>query len=328
VLRGQDILRTSFPDADVYSVALYYRQAEADGTRAWMLLDRNVFARIVELAKGRPATPDHRVAAAVMAFGQCADMAFEPALAVYEGVATAAQNDAPGDLALFRAADNVHPSEFADIALGKCSRLHTNIVPAKVEPKLISTLPIQQYSFVYPPVLKMGLIELEGGPMADRMRRFLDWTYATWYMSAPATILAAMCFSGTPPGHAFKNLRQRDRNLALCGLRNCAWDLTYVTWWGDLVRLQSQDNCLRLFCTRDKALGRVAQLMLVEPNSGSEDIEGALRQLLGASVYDHYVDLIARQDHVSRPVNQKGFSGVERGREIVSVLEQELQRQV
>jgi hypothetical protein len=263
VLRDQNILCTSFPDEDVYSVAFYDSQAEMYGIRVCVMLDRNVFARIVELANGCSAMPDHRIAAAVMASGQIANMTFEPALAVYEGVATQAENVAPHDLAMFQAADNVHPSEFADIALARSSRLRSKLVPADGAIESIPAQRIREYSFVYPLVLKMGLIELEGGPMADRIRKFLDWTYGNWYMSAPATILAAMCFSGSTPKGILKSLRDSNRDLALKGLRNCAWDLTYVTWWGELLKQQNQQNCLYLFCSRDKALRRVAQQMLV-----------------------------------------------------------------
>jgi hypothetical protein len=79
VLRGQDMFCTSFPDEDAYSVALYYSQAETYGADAWMILDRNVFARIVELANGRPAALEHQIAAAVIAFAQCAGINFAPA---------------------------------------------------------------------------------------------------------------------------------------------------------------------------------------------------------------------------------------------------------
>ena len=329
IVRGQDMFCTSFPDQDVYSITLYHAQAEMYGTHAWMVLDRNVFARIVELAKGCSATLDHRIAAAVMVFARCAKIDFEPTLAVHEGVATQSENDSLHDLAMFRAAANVHPSEFAEIALTRSSRLLGKLLPAQVTANLTaSTQRIRQYSFVYPLVLKMGLIEIEGGPMADRMRRFLDWTYSNWYMSAPATALAAMCFSGVAPKGALENLRNRDRTLAPKGLRNCAWDLTYVTWWGELLKRQSREQRLHLFCTRDKALRRVAQQILVKPHSAGEEIAQELRQLLGTAVYDYYAQLAARHDDPGRAVNRVGPASVDLGRQLASALEQQLQNPV
>ena len=68
ILRKQDVFCTSFPDEDAYSVALYRLQAAVYGVATWMVLDRNAFARIVDLANGRSAGPDHQIAAAIMAF--------------------------------------------------------------------------------------------------------------------------------------------------------------------------------------------------------------------------------------------------------------------
>src|ERR1700680_867550 len=164
-----------------------------------------------------------------MAFAQCADMTIEPTLAVHEGVATQVENHANQDLAMFFAADNLHPSEFADITLGRSPKLRSKLHPAEGKTNLIaSTQAIRQYSVVYPLVLKIGLIQLEGGSIADRMRRFLDWTHDNWYFSAASTVFAAMCFSAATPRGALKILRDNDRRLALKGLRNAAWDLAYV----------------------------------------------------------------------------------------------------
>jgi hypothetical protein len=290
-----------------------------------MLLDRNLFARTVELARGSEAAPDHRTAAAVMAFAQCVDIELEPALAVIEGLASQTEGHTTHELALFFAANNLHPSEFADVALGRSRRLRSGPLP--VDGKACwaaSTQQITEYSFVYPLVLKIGLIELEGGPMPDRMRRFLDWTCETWYFSAAATILAAMCFSGAAPRGVLKSLRDNDRSRALKGLRNCAWDLTYVTCWGELLKRQNQEDCLHLFCSLDKALLRIAQLMLVEPHVSDAQIAATLREFLGASIYDHYRRVMERKDDPARPANRIGQKGADATQRVVAELEQRI----
>ncbi len=325
LLRGQGVFCTSFPSGDVYSLAFYYQLADLYGTSASIVLDRNVFSRVVDLASGRPAGSDHRIAAAVMAFGQCADMIFQPGLAVHEGLASQPKDVAAHDLALFHAADNLDPSEFVDIALSKTSRLKSRLDPEKPDDRSISTQSPHLFSLMYPPVLKLGLIQLEGGPMADRMCRFLDWTYSNWYMSAPATVFAAMCFSRCPPRNIFKDLLNRDRSLALKGPRNCAWDLTYVTSWGELLKQQSSENRLYLFCTRDRALRRVADQVLAEPHLGDQDIRQKLSETLGVGVYEHYVQLAALQDDPLRAINRVGSGGVALGRQMAEELELQLQ---
>ncbi len=83
--------------------------------------------------------------------------------------------------------------------------------------------------------------------MHERMRRFLDWTFDNWYFSAVATTFAATCFSGAAPKGALKRLRDSDRGRALKGLRNCAWDLTYLIFWVGLLKRQNQENRLYVF---------------------------------------------------------------------------------
>jgi hypothetical protein len=148
ILRAEDIFCTSFPDEDPYSVSLHYLRAEMHGVGTWIVLDRNVFSGIVELAKGQPATHEHqRIAAAVMAFAQCGDINFEPTLAVHEGAESQVGGDAEHDWAMFLAADNVHPSSFADIALGRSSRLDIKLAPALGHAMSITPQPPPEFSF-------------------------------------------------------------------------------------------------------------------------------------------------------------------------------------
>jgi hypothetical protein len=251
-------------------------------------------------------------------------MLVEPALAVIEGDSSQLADRTAQDLALFYAADNMHPSNFADLAAGRARRLRG--APLRAGDKVNWTAPvkpIREYSFVYPCVLEMGLIEMAGGPMPERMRQFLDWTYRNWCFSPAATILAGLCFSGSAPKGVMKKLRDVDRSRALKGLRNCAWDLAYVTRWAESVKRQSQETRLHVFCSFDKALCRVARLMFVESNrSDSEDaVADKLRELLGVDTYDYYRRLIKCSGEDDRPANRAGCL---RARQIVTELERQV----
>ncbi|MGA1999226.1 MAG: hypothetical protein ABSG52_04485 [Terriglobales bacterium] len=327
MLRAEGPFCTSFPDRDVYSAALYHQESAVHGSRVRMLVDRNIFGRIVALANGTSAKQAHRIPAAIMAFAQCAGIDFEPNLALYEGLATQAKNNAVRDLAMFRAADNLHPSEMADIALGRSLKLRSCLSPTSKTPDLTRLeKPIRQYSVVYPLVLKIGCIELEGGPMAHRMRRFLDWTFDNWYFSAPVLVFAAVCFSATPQRAVLKHLRHSDRSLALKGISNCAWDLTYLTLWLQLLKRQDRENLLYLFCSCDRALRCVAQQLLARPDATEGQIESSLRQLLGAVVYEHYVRLNEQKDDPTRLINQVGIDIGNHKAQIITALEQELRK--
>lgn len=227
-----------------------------------------------------------------MAFGQYADILFEPSVALQEGKATQSGMDADTELAFFRAADNSDPTHFANIALMRTDSLPAPLSPVPSAQPLTFPDCLSQYSVVYPIVLKIALIELDGGAMEERMIRFLDWMYESWIMSAVATNLAAICFSSSPPRGLFKHLRHSDRQFALKGLRNATWDLAYVMWWRQLLQRQSRENRLFLFCTRDRALMKIAKQLLAPPDLSDVDVQQNLQSILGARAYKHYWTLI------------------------------------
>lgn len=304
MLRMEGVFCTSFPDQDPYSAALYRQQSAVHGARVRMLIDRNVLARVVALARGDLAKEEHRIPAAVMAFAQCAGIAVEPDVALYECMASRPENRAADDSAEFRAAVGLDASEFAGVALGRSLRLGDRLCSGPEESALTQLVqPPWQYSFVYPAVLAIGLIELEGGSMPQRMRRFLDWTYENWYFIPAATVFAAICFSSKPPRGVLKDLRHCDRSRALKGLSNCAWDLTYVVWWLELVKRQSEGNYLYVLCSLDKALRWVARHLLADPRVEEKHIESLLQDLLGTE-YEHYVRLMAGMDDPERVINR------------------------
>lgn len=162
--------------------------------------------------------------------------------------------------------------------------------------------------------------------MAQRMRHFLDWTYENWYFSAPVIALAAACFSSAPPRGSLKDLKHPDRALALKGLRNCAWDLTYITWWSQLLKRQDKDNCLYLLCSRDKTLRTVARQILARPEMTDADEEKLLPGLLGNLVYDHYARLKGRMHSSDRLINRAGTDVVSHRKRIVAALEDMLRK--
>jgi hypothetical protein len=325
MLRAEGPFRSSFPEEDMYSIDLYHIQAEMHGSEFRLLLDRNIFARVVALAKGATATETHRIPAAIMAFAQCAGIDIDASIALYEGIATQDKNTANEDLMHFRRADHAHPSTFADIALGRASQLRCPTHRAENIPDLEPLRrPLKQYSFVYPLVLKIGLLELQGGPMQHRLLRFLSWSHQNWYLNAAATSLAALCFSHEVPRGILKDLRHQDRSLTLKGMRNCAWDLTYITWWIQLIRRQENTNCLYLLCSCDKALRWVAQRILAKGVFGERNDSELLRELLGNEVLVHYTRLIENRDDPCRAINEIGVEIAAYRRKLIGELEEQL----
>jgi hypothetical protein len=156
------------------------------------------------------------------------------------------------------------------------------------------------------------------------MLRFLDWAFQDWYFSAASIALAARCFSHLTPRGALKNLRSRDRNLALQGLKNAAWDLTYITWWLQCLKRQDESKSLHVLCSCDKLLRQLAQGLLVPSDGVRRNDEHQLMNLLGTRVYDHYKELVTKIDTVARARNCKQASFTEYKTNLIESMEQEI----
>ncbi len=138
---------------------------------------------------------------------------------------------------------------------------------------------------------------MAGGKSDKKMLELLDWVYHFWHFSAPALLLATQALSHDPPRDIFKNIRSKDRNKALGGVENAAWDLVYITAWFERIKTQAEANELTVFCSRDKVLLKVAEWLrgavLDEPVSPFE------KAGFGKSVLDRY------NSHVSDLSNPK-----------------------
>ena len=290
LIRESNSFVPSFVGADVYSVETYIVQYATARTETTFLFDRNLYSQVVALANGSQATSNSRVAAAIMAFASCANAHIEPSLALYEGSASGARRAWKRDLGVFHKADEIHPANWAALALGRAERFDRRVPgkrlrsgPAK---NFDPTGKLRFYGFVYPILLKMARISRVGGQPDKKMIELLDWMYHRWHFSAPATCLALQALSHNPPKNIFKNMGSRDRKKALAGVMNAAWDLVYITAWYERIKTQVQEHELTVLCSRDRVFLTVAELLRSAVLDGmAPPFEGAG---FGSSTLDRY----------------------------------------
>lgn len=265
LLRESNCFVPSFVGADAYSVETYIVEYAWKHTETTFLFDRNLYSQVVALARGSQTTNKSRFAAAVMAFASCANAQIEPNLALYEGSASGARRAWKRDLGIFHKADEIHPANWATLALGRAERFDRRIPGKRLRAEPAKSFDpkgkLRFYGFVYPIVLKMATISRLGGRPDKRMTELLDWMYYCWHFSAPATLLAIQALSHDPPKDVFKNIGSTDRKRALAGIKNAAWDLVYITAWFERIKNQAQANELTVLCSRDKVLLTVAELL-------------------------------------------------------------------
>lgn len=278
LLRSKDIFTPSFitAGADVYSPLTYLKERLRSGTETILLADRNVLTRWLAMADGELAEQPHRVAAAVMAFCQCAGVKIEPNIPLYEAAATAGSPAANEELRRFRVADNLHPTFWADVALGRSVKLP----PPGQQPDPPPTkpvdfgMPLRRWRRNYIIALKIAELELRGGGGEARMAELLRWVYEDFLIGGPAVILAAYYLAPNSGRRGLlKGVRSDDRERAVRGVRNAAWDLTLLSTWLDAIQTQEERNTLTLLCSLDHKVIEFARLLTdkeaVRPTSES-----------------------------------------------------------
>lgn len=285
LLRAADVFTPSFcaPEVDLYDPVVYLQQTHRFATDTALRLDRNVFTRMLAVARGEPLSEAHRMAAAVVAFAQCAGVLIEPNMPLYEAAQRFGQAEAVGELALFRRADHADPAYWTDVALMRAERLAYLPQPGFVstdddEPDF--TMPLRRWRRNYVLCLKLAELELAGGDAAARFRRFVRWAYEDFIMGGPAITLAAHYLApNAPRKRLLKGLRSPDRHRAIDGIRNAAWDVTLISEWLLDIEAQHERARLVLLTSLDTGVHRLARAV-ADPYREDEPPEGALREVL------------------------------------------------
>lgn len=286
-LRSADVFTPTFlaPEVDHYDPAIYLQQSHRFATGTVLRVDRNVFTRLLGMVRGHSPSDAHRISAGVLAFAQCADIDVEPNIALYEGAQLHGQEAALDELKSFRIADNVHPGYWAEIALGRCDQVGE--VPEMPmggpgDSEVDFTMPLRRWRRNYVLCLKLAALELSGGGASQRLQEFIRWSYNDFILGGPAIALAAHYLA--PNGRRkrlLKSLRSEDRERAIGGVRNAAWDLTLVSEWLLDIESQEQSSRLVLLTSLDAGVHNLARAV-AETSRSANSSEDALRVTLRA----------------------------------------------
>ncbi len=282
-LAAADVFTATFQQFGlaVFRAETYLRESLDHGTQCVFVFDRNLFTRLLSLGRGKSATTDaHRVAAAVLAFAQTTESLIEPNMSLYELAASAGTHAALGELMEFRRLDNSHPQLFADVAIGRRDSLDLGYLsgdPVAKAPNVDFTKPLRRWRANYTAALKIATLELSSEPAERKMVEFISWMQNEFLHVGPAFCLANRYLAPNgPKKRLFKSLRSSDRERALAGVRNAAWDLAFVSEWWAKVRTQSEGDKLWILATLDRGLHDVARTFVL-PADSAESPEASLR---------------------------------------------------
>ncbi|NTW48933.1 MAG: hypothetical protein HGB19_04220, partial [Chlorobiales bacterium] len=284
MLRHRDVLTPGFDKryADVYDPLIYLVEKDEYDTDTFLLADRNLLTRWINLTKVVSVTDEVRVAAALLAFCQCCGILVEPSIALYEVAAESENETASYEEAVFRMVDNAHPQVLAEIALGQSDSAPMSFISAgniSVSKNVDFTMPLNAWRMNYVLALKVAALSLSGGKTEFLTERLFDWMYSQYVFLAPSTVLALFYFSpNSPKKGLFKQIRSEDRERAIAGIKNATWDLTLIHHWVNMVRNQRTNKTINLLGSLDKKLHTIARSIIAFTDS--DEVSEAYRREL------------------------------------------------
>lgn len=243
----------------------YFYDQHIERSKTILIPDRNVVSRMAQLARGRRTGADQQVrtAAGLLAFAQCLDIEIEPSVAFHELAHTAGNEMAWDELGWFRSADNARVHDVMDVALGRADQLRAPGPPHEV-PKHDLAHPLKRWNRNYIIALKVMDLEMQDLRPIERVLRLLDWMRDDFMFGGPAAMLASVYFApnSPPKRRVFKDKNSADREAAIAGARNAAWDLTHLSEFVRKVNEAGPDGRPRfLFASFDRHLRLMAKLL-------------------------------------------------------------------
>ncbi len=260
LIAQNDLFATGYvpPDVGIYHPDGFTYAIEIENNEFTIIPDRNVFTRIISTYSGHDINAQSRAVSAMMAFSQFFGIIIDPALPLYEVASTQKNDIAVNELQLFRDADN------SDILAWTSAALFGTRFPTPQESLnnqyVDFSKPLERWKTNYAAALKIGELELLDIPPIEKLSILYAWMFDEFFIAGPAAMLAAFYFApNSPRKNCFKHLRSQDRKRALVGIKNMAWDITYVSEFSRTVHenasthnrfiLASFDNALKILAT-------------------------------------------------------------------------------
>lgn len=239
------------------------KYSELMGETTIILPDRNLISRMAAIAEGRARYPLDRttqLAADLMAYCQCMALNFDPAIAFHELAHKEGNDEANRELAWFRASDNAQALAWVDISRGRAETLG-ELGPAPMTSHDLAA-PLDRWLRNYIVALKIAELELSNRKPIERALALLDWMLADFFLAGPAAIFASMYFSpNAAKKRLMKSLRSANREKAIDGVRNAAWDMTHLSELARRMKNEGDGLGRFMFATGDRGLAEVARLI-------------------------------------------------------------------
>ena len=309
LLERADVLTPGYipPPVGLYHPDGFIYDKNLVGIKTVLLPDQNVASRFAQIAKGVAVDASNLPVASLLAFAHFLDIEVEPSVAFHELAHKQGNAIANEELAWLRQADNADAQAKMNLALGLAERLVGVASPALIG-ELDLAFPLRRWRRNYIVTLKIGELELAGAPHLDRMLALLDWMHRDFIVAGPAAMLACIYFApNSPPRkNLLKQLKSADRNRAIEGAKNAAWDITHLSDFIDRVNKAANGSTRYIFASLDRNLHYIAQSLFAFGAEGlqQDDFVSELRnwwpEMAACAIAERMVKLFESIDHPER----------------------------
>ena len=248
----------------LYSLAGQVWSLQFEEIETVMLPDRNIASRMAQIARGEAIGKNAQIVAAITAFAHFFDIMMEPSIAFHELAPREGNESALEELSWFRAADHGDKYDWLEIAAGRRDRLSQPGEPRAPESHdLAKTL--RDWSTNYGAVLKLAEIELNHpGTPFEKIMVLLDWLHRDYFFAGQVATMACIFFGpiNAPKAGLMKGLRSTDRERAIAGAKNAAWDALYLSALNAMVNKAAGGPKRYIYASLDRRARQIARMAM------------------------------------------------------------------
>lgn len=248
----------------LYSLRGQVWSLEVEEVEVVILPDRNIASRMAQIARGEAIGKNAQVIAAIKVFAHFFDIMMEPGIAFHELAPQDGNNAALEELSWFRAADHGDRFDWLEVAVGRRDRLSQPGTPLETEAHdLAKTL--RDWSTSYGAVLKVAEIELHHpGTAFEKIMALLDWLHREYFFAGPVAFMACIFFGpiSAPKRGLMKSLRSPNRERAIAGAKNAAWDALYLSALTSMVNKAAGGPKRYIYASLDTGARLIARMAL------------------------------------------------------------------
>ncbi len=301
MIRDSDTITTiwSVDQFDRYSLGAYVKETAVAENKFFAMLDQNMFSRIIGVAKNNSTklhSLQQKTACALLAFLQLAEVAIEPNHAIYEIMDSEDYGKAIDKLSLFRAFDKLDTRILIELALGRSNGIPAEMLKREAVESIESKKgkDFRSWKIYRGFVLKMAIIDLQGGSPFDKLKRFIEWVYKEYIFMSAAIIFGVVLFSEKRFNRMLK-IGSGDKDKVLNGVRNATWDINLAYYWSKKAMSGKEDGIFWLLCTEDKALRAIAGSLIVTGDELEQKKKALFCNYLGdekgRQIYDMLINM-------------------------------------